>query len=421
MEESKPVTIGKVLKVSVKRWKVFVPVMAALTLLGTLLITFVYNPYQANYVGEFSYSNLDLQKSEYADGSSFSYAQLISKDNLNKIKESKAEYANINVDKLVNNNKISITRSIDKDNTVTDDNSENQNYVYTLKLNRKYFASRELAASFAYDIAHSAIDKDEDIVNNYVVGQNFDGFESLSSFEDQIKALVSQAKSLSKLYGKYGDSDKKDDSSKSNVSARVYSLAVSAQQHLNAVFPTGTDAALYSQIATDGFVKDYSVVDLTTYKSLLQKEKADNEALLLVYTTQINNMGGGTALTDLPTRVEELTERNVEVETLLNSIDAKIANKSKYDDKDADYMAKYNAFAASINNYKNVLVTETASYKDFLKKAYVESGTVSFEKTNYVEEKGNINIFLAVAVSLLAGVIVGGVCNLIIDRKKLFE
>ena len=84
-------------------------------------------------------------------------------------------------------------------------------------------------------------------------------------------------------------------------------------------------------------------------------------------------------------------------------------------------MAKYNAFAASINNYKNVLVTETDSYKDFLKKAYVESGTVSFEKTNYVEEKGNINIFLAVAVSLLAGVIVGGVCNLIIDRKKLFE
>lgn len=416
MEENKSITISRIFYVAFRRWKLFLPVAVGVALLSSLAILLLYNPYKANYVATFTYTSMDLQQNKYADGSSFSYGNLVSLDNLTAIKNSDEKYASIDVDSLVSKDKIKISREYEKDNN----NQETGTYTYTLEMNKKYFSKLDIASSFAYDIAYSAIKEDQRKVDNFNIGESVATFDSQSTFEGQINALANQSNTLSMLYKTYTEP--------TNVETVyppiLYSLALEHKQNLEANFSSGHATTLKAKISEYGFVKDYSVADysdLDAARAPLLQEKADNEAVLKVYTDQIAAMQGGSALTELPSFVEDLTKRNSEIATELISVTAKVNNKPLYDSKDVDYMNKYNAFVAELESAKQTVIKETDNYKTFLTKAYIVSGAVDFENTAVVEQKGNVNAIIAVVISVLLGVITGAIVNLIVDRKKLYE
>lgn len=407
MEENKPVTIGRIFYVAFRRWKLFVPVAALVALTATLLISLVYNPMKGKYTSTFSYSALDLKNEVYADGSPFTGSSLISKDNLNKVKASNEAFASIDVDKLVDSGNISIDKE-KVEGKVSDDSS----YEYTISVGSKFFKSFDLAKSFVAAVVNSALEKDNEIADSFSVGNNLSSFDSLTSFEAQINSLYAVSTTLFSLYDQIIESEDPQP-------AYIYSLAYEGQRTLENNFSSRNVSSLKAEITTYGFVKDYSVINLDETKTLLTQEYADNGNKLTAYTSQYAAMGGGAAVTELPIIITQLTDRNAELVEELAAIDAKIANKSKYDSKDADYMARRDAFIAELANYKLVVENETKAYRTFLNAAYVDRAEASFDNANVIQSRGSINIAITIAISLLAGVVVGMVANLIVDRKKL--
>ena len=404
-EQQKEITFSRVLKVAFSNWKIFVPVAVVVAIGAALGIKFGYNTLKGSYSSTFSYSSADLAQEKYADGSAFYYRNLISYDNLNRVKAKDAKYASIDVDKILDASGISISSN-------SDDKSGEK--TYTINLQYKYIKDGAVAKSFIKAIAESALEKDAEIVENSKYDNSLVLFDEAETFEEQVKYLARQAEFLTTSY----DALKQN----GNLPISVTEQATANKEKVSLLIDTSFVKNMNYRITSNGFVLNYDAQEAKNYAisyDILDKEKTTNNKKIEALEEEINTrITTDTAISSLSSQMEALILRNKDIDVELKGLSDKIANKGN---TDPDFVASYNAFKEDLKLYRNKLASATDDYKSVIKGAYITDASVTYEKSSAVTLNGTIAIYINLAISLVAGVVVGAVVNLIVDRKKLYE
>ncbi len=155
----------------------------------------------------------------------------------------------------------------------------------------------------------------------------------------------------------------------------------------------------------------------------LEAEKALNTQKISALITEINKIDNNVTVSTIDARISELTQRNIDIQYEIDRINLMISNKDKDvggASEDATYIAKKSNFANRLKAYRTSLSSCTESYVNLLKLVYIDNASVSYNGS-IINTKGTISVAGAIIVSVLAGVIVAGATNLIVDHKKLYE
>lgn len=170
-----------------------------LGLVGFLGIQFGYNLISTKFTAQFSY-NLPIHtdssgNSVYVDGSTFSYFNIISYDNLQKIKESDNAFSKIDVKQITKNNEISIAINGYTDSK-TDQFVVSTPISYTISGKLASLGNQDIAASYVKALIESTKNVSESKVNSYSIPNLLpNGFEALD-FDQQIEKMSDQYDSI---------------------------------------------------------------------------------------------------------------------------------------------------------------------------------------------------------------------------------
>ena len=407
MEKNEGVSLGKVFKVAFKRWKLLTIVTLGFTAVGFLGIYFGLNALRSSYSTSFSYNANGLTKEKYADESNFSYGDIVSRKSLETVKNSDEKYASINIDKILDNNAITMT------GTVSESSSGNYDrIIYTLSIQKRFFISDfDLARSFMADLTELPLIRNINYVENAAFDDALLKIDSAASFEDQISLLALQRDNLLANYEYlttnqlvYGYSD----------------LAISNAKAVENAFDKNEVTYLMNLVSTYGLALDYKALDvdaLNTRKGMLDAEKVNNNALIDSLNAEITSLGTSAAIAELGETIEELIIRNNEIDNEVTAIDNKIANFGK----EASDVTNHTFLVSEIQNDKALLEDCVKSYRSLLEKIYINDSQVSYVDSSIITVKGSLSIPVAIVLPLVTGFVIGIIVNLIVDRKKLYE
>lgn len=399
------IELKTIIKVAFGRKILLACITILITIIGVLGIELVYNKSKEKYVASFEYSLPGINDGRYIDGSNFNYKTLISLDNLRDAKDSNDNFKALDVEKMYSKNDIEITYTYQDDK-----NNELKNPYYTISIKEKYFKTSEQAGDFVEILANYPIEKTLEIVKNTKYDYNLTSYNSALTYEAQIDYLNSQINLLNDKYSSlitnYGD-------------LHIDNEQISEHQaKLTLYFVNNPLSILSNELEIKGYVKNHSFTlpQLETQIEYLKDEYDRNEVLIGKYKTLIEAILEKTTIAvdigNYTAEIAKLTNRNAAIDKELSILEAKVTSVS-------NAVETPQAFITDLNAAKDALVTFTDEYAEVEKKVYNDYNQVFFANKAIVELDGGISFIISIAISLVAGLAVGCVVNLILDRKKL--
>ena len=187
----------------IKRFKWWVIGSTAIcAVLGFIGIKYIVNPMTnkltVSYKYELAGESEDGETYRLVDGSVFNYYDVVSKENLQKVKDSDPEkFKAIDVDKVYNDNGIVVAKVV----TSFVDNSEDYVDVsFKATASVSAFPSVSLGRDFLYAVINSPKQISTEAINNYSMNCYISDNRANETFEKQINALLKQ---YSKIYDVY--------------------------------------------------------------------------------------------------------------------------------------------------------------------------------------------------------------------------
>ena len=132
---------------------------------------------------------------------------------------------------------------------------------------------------------------------------------------------------------------------------------------------------------------------------------------------QIKDLGTSAQVTGLGERMESLIVRN-------NTIDQEVKKINKQLDNYGKDPATVEGHAQFVKDTKKIydgLYAEIDNYKGVMKQVYVDKAEVSFANSNVLDVTKSMSLVFSILIPLAAGLVVGIIVNLIVDRKMLYE
>ena len=141
----------------------------------------------------------------YVDGTLFSYADVVSASNLEAVKAKDEAFAKIDVQKIIKNNAISVSRTIDYKVDSDGNAIPNSKIVsYTIKAKAKFFPNKEIGKKYVQELVLSPKQASSDAIGRYSVTSYVSSFESLS-FVKKVTVLQDQYKAIANTYEELDD------------------------------------------------------------------------------------------------------------------------------------------------------------------------------------------------------------------------
>lgn len=411
-EQESGMTLGEVFKVIFKKKWLLLAITLGIAIIGTLMINFVISKNQVEYKSEFSIKYPGVESSVYPDGTPFNYKDLVSADNLAKIKTSDDKFKNVDVEAIADNNDISIVEIV---RTVNEEEVSTGSYTLTVK--SKYFDSETVAKEFVTAIANYPVEYAKANAEAFDFSANLTSYTASNSYRSQIDYLVAQKNMLtsgySTLISRYGEMYTVGDKRLKDYLSEI-----------NLYFSNNKIDTLYTELEDKGYISDDGYLDTVKYEIKdLEIEKEDNlkviqnlktelEALVKIYGTS-----GSSVVTyeSFNSRIADLTERNVQIERQLKILNTYITNNP---DGVAANQKELELFKKKLNTFYDQLVKDTASYTDVNKAIYNSVSKVTFANSSVIISEGGISLIIAIIGSLIGGFVVGCIINLIIDMPK---
>ena len=370
-----------------KWWVIGFTLFGALA--GFLGFRFIVNPLKKTLSATYTYNlageSIDDNTIRFIDGSLFNPYELANKENLQKVKDSNEKYAAINIDKLVSNNAIVISKSATPLNEK--DATSNIDINFVLSAKSKFFPNDELGKEYLYDLINLAKGLSTIAISNYQLSSAFsDNFDSIT-FEKEINQLYSQYNNIDETYAslidKFGSS-----AISTSDGLRLYELQ---NQFVSSYFTSSVQNfcdELRSMLRNKKYVNYTEGEELSAIENIeLQCENyiqtiENNNRKIAVYQNSLSNLLSITSeyRDDIAKEIALLTERitgikleNDELEDELNKngyfLDENQTSPTygKYilDDTNqdttiyklthlsADWVKGCNDFKTTISNYKN--------------------------------------------------------------------
>lgn len=147
----------------------------------------VFNSKKVSYTTKFNLNWTNINNNQYPDGSLFNYKDIISFDELNGIKESDEQYANLDIKKIVDSGSISIEQSVDENNT-----QEKQKYYYTITIIGDEFKDELQVKNFIIDLLNVQIKKARILVGDFKIYRPLNNINEQTDYEDIFPLINNQ-------------------------------------------------------------------------------------------------------------------------------------------------------------------------------------------------------------------------------------
>jgi hypothetical protein len=455
--EEDGISLGQIFKVMFLRWKLLLIIAASIFVVGILGTQLIYNKMKTKYSSTIEYVNvLGATDGTYINNSIFNYRDIIKLSNLNSIKNSNSDFASIDVEKIVNNEDITLTKKIDENLKTS---------FYTIQIKASYFKSSKQAKDFINAIFNIPVNE---LVSIYETSDNksyLTAYNDCTDYESQIEALYNELNLLDNKYtellknypessvngknisayqvlfqNKYGqvvekiiDSNSNYTTTNNNNNSTTTETKTNVNNNVTIKYKVIED--LKNELSAKKYVKDFEAnkASLLNRKASLEKQIEDNnivieslEDKIVLYNTGKNrndssyvedpndlkiSNNNNDAFTPLTTEISKLQKENAEISSEIAIIDTQIANNGGSTDEIITYEAKlsnlYTSLVVSANEYTNVSTTVVKNYSN-----------VEYE-SKAIEASGGLGLIVSALLSLVAGLVVACVVNLIIDREKL--
>ena len=408
--EESSVSLWTILKVGFGRKWLFFAVAIVIALASFFGVHYGYTAKKVTYTASYSFDIKAIQDNKYIDGSSFILSSIISSDNLNAIKASKEEFAGIDVDKIIEDNAITLNGS-SKDEKVTSD--------LTLSLPKKYCKNVNTAKDFLKAIADTPVTKTNTLADTIAYNNYLSVYDVASTYENKISALESQLQFLNDSYDKlieiYGDQI-------IVIEGDVKIVPYYFKSELNATIDAKVLSSLYAQIREKGYVHNYedALADLQLERTNIETQIALNQSKITAVEKQrsdlideVKTAGISVQVLDLNIYNETLNELYIEKTDLENEL--ALVNKKITSGATADTTE----FDKTLTSYFTKLTDLTATYKMVASSVIRNNNNVYFATSSGIESKGGIHIVIEILLALILGCLVGICVNLVIDREKL--
>ena len=204
-EEVKRLTFQKWLKgIAHYKWWVIGGTLV-LGVAGALGTEFGVNRITEKLTADYAYNLATITDEDnverFVDGSLFNYSNVVSKGNMEAVKLSDEQFKKIDVDKIVKNSTITVTREV---NYKTDSNgnvvANSRTVSYTITAKAKYFPSKEVGKKFVEALIYSPKTSSSLAIERYSVTSYITTTFSELSYPEKVGALQSQQKVIASTY-----------------------------------------------------------------------------------------------------------------------------------------------------------------------------------------------------------------------------
>ncbi len=419
-QEENVISIGEIFKVIFRRVWWVVGVTAAFLLIFVMVAQFWYNKNNQTYSVNYEMYFPGMNEGYYPDGTQYRLDSVVSVETLVKIRNSNEEFDNIDVEQMVQNDEISITKV-----AVTAEDSSTgvaQSY-FTLNVSAKYFKNSDQAAAFIREVAAYPVNYALEVVQTLSHDDNLKIYDAnyTDTFKKKIDQLTGQSNYLVDGY--------KDIA---NVVGSLYIVngktIAEYQKEVAAIFDETEVERIRLQIQT----KKYDEEDFIEYGKFV--ENSNNKIELYNKQIQLNNK----IVSAVEIKLDELLEKlNAMGQTIIAADVAEYINTiANYQDQNArlqdaidilnelindksqeEVQQDINAILLSLDSYKEQLNEATTVYANVYKQFYNETCVVSF-RSNKIAATGGINIILAALIGAVIGFVVVSIVIYIIDMPK---
>ncbi|MBP5242105.1 MAG: hypothetical protein J6Z36_00260 [Clostridia bacterium] len=194
-QEAEGVSLGEIFRVLWRRKWIALILFAVITVAVALAIEFGWNRSNAYYYAEFSYEFPGSESGRYPDGLPNRNSDLISYERLAKIKASDSQFASIDIDKMYNDNGISITEYektvIQHRDSVTEEETVKTGVIY-IETKGKYYSSEKQAKAFIQRLASFPVDYALTVAEDISYDDNLVLYQTSDSYETQLDYLSAQ-------------------------------------------------------------------------------------------------------------------------------------------------------------------------------------------------------------------------------------
>ncbi|MBR6071337.1 MAG: hypothetical protein IKP77_00715 [Acholeplasmatales bacterium] len=412
-EEDEGISLGQIFKVIFRRWKLLLIIVISILVIGILGTQLVYNKYKTSYSSTVEYVNvIGSNEDTYINNSKFNYRDIIKINTLNEVKNSDEKFSSIDVQKMVDEEDITITKNTKESSTVI---------TFTLTAKGKYFKNKEQAKLFLYKVIYTPVNDLLSLVKNANNKVYVNAYKDALDYESQIDFLQKEIELLDSKYANI--ISLYPESSVNNKSVSDYKVALENQ------YGKITNSSKYkviedlkNELTAKNYVKNFDANEdeLINNKNALEKQIEDNEAVIEALEARIEKYNGSIvidnsksseALQPFTSEISRLTTENTKMQNEIDVIDAKISAQGGTE-------LEIKTFEAKLTSLHNNLVKSADEYTEV--SIAVSTEYANLEYTGMaIETNGALGLVIAALLFLVAGFIVGAVVNLIIDRKYL--
>lgn len=421
-EEKEGISIGDIFK-RVWHAKITLGVtFAAVLVLGVVGIHYLYTKPNQVYSGSVTYQFRGASEGLYPNGTTFDYRSLIESSTLQTIKNSNSDYANIDIQSMIDKNAIKVEQTI---RNVYNDAGEEvptvlPNYI-TLTCSASYFDSEAQAKSFLQDILEAPNTLANSLYDAIVYNQNLELASTALTYEDQYNYLINQRdliySNYSELISTFGES--------AFISADSTTTISQELTIIRQFFTQYNLTNLQSEARLNGYVKSNQPTEIDKLKNELNRlvhEYNLNQTKIDNLQTQWKEMlaNAGSVIISSPndfiTSIHNLTATNTDlydsIETIANKLGAQLSGgngvklevtysnepSSTYSEAPQTYVETLATITNQLTSYTNQLKTTTT----YLYTTYAEP---IYTLPSVFELSGGLNIILNGAISFVAAVI----------------
>ena len=409
------------------------------TVVCALGIHYLYSKPQQVYTSSITYNFRGAEEGMYPDGTRFDSQTITSSDTINQVKDSKEEFSSIDVDKMIENNDITIQQR-----TATTYNEAGEEITslvpnnFTLTVPSSYFDNDNQARDFIKALLETPNDIADSLYDRVAYDQNITLATAASSYEGEISYLINQRDYIyseyNSLISEFGQSALSDKDSTITVQQQLNSVQTYFQEASHNLESLSTQATNYGYVkGSNG--KDYNpTTDPYIYNLRLQledlvrsyvinEEKIEN--LQEQWALFVDSIGQSTntALqpsSEFASQIATLTSQNVDLKYQIKNLALKLGitldpntglpnvdDNGKLVDQTTTVVDVPDTFDPNLDQIIKDLKTFTASLKGSIIYLYTNYATPVYALPNIIEESGGLNILITGAISVVLGLILG--------------
>ena len=413
-EKNDGVSLGQLAKVALHRKWVWIVSTVLVFLIGVLGVYFLYNRNEEKYVASFAYDIPSISGGNYVNGTIFDYRDIVSTDNLQRVKDSdKEKFGSIDVEDM----EPEIVRYVVNENNMTSIN-------YEVQIEKKYFSSLKQAKAFFTTLINTPYDLTMQYLEASDYTYNLVQMDIANDLEQKIQLLLDQYLYIQNQYSALV----------STYSNALVSSSLKIMDYSKSLDLKMTESdlnALINLVQKEGLIdsnNDKYIEGLRIEMESLLREKTINEAKITALKAQIDelmqdaqSMGiSNLNLDAYNQQVAALILRNQDIDIEVGVIRAKVKNAENSAGLSDEYKTNLKKVNDQMAYYKNILLQSTQEYAMVEKTVISKYSLIYFDDPiDIIDETGGFNLILAGVVFLVAGFVLGAGINLIIDRKDL--